>query len=836
MSTGIADSVDLNVVMENDELNRRYMTQRIIAMRDQTQKLNDAGLRQTLLYRNLSASLKNTVGQPRPIRHAKAFAYHLDHVDLPVYPADQIAGSITGMWPVDEERSALPYEYFRDEAQRVLEEYLNLSKQGKTPTVYKMRGTAFEDGVFRSDNNRRSDYSRFASLMARDHYNANIKYPYLQRLIKEMTEEYRDEPTFGVSGVGGILERHFNYYYGDDVHAPVVEFNWDVANHTNLNYKDLVKRGYGDILREINERLDASTNPEKKTFYQSTKIAIEAAIAYIRKYAKALRDAATVEPDSERKAELEELARVSDKISFEKPETFFEAIQLVWYTHLIANLDNGCAMSFSRFDQYMYPFYRDDLKAGRITPERARELICALFYKINEPKMRTVQSMTVGGVDVVAGEDASNALTKMVLEVMSMLRLPYPNLSCRIDPDKSPAWLYEEAVRTIKSGGGQPLILNDSVWVPNLASTGMSIEAARDYYNQGCTEIMIQGKDSNWASCGLVFFPKYILELLREAHQDARTFEDIDEFVDAVVAKIEEDVSRMGKVGNDIIRNIRQTCQDPFASALVEGCLEKGLDYFRGGPVTGTPISISGQGLGTAADSLSMIRKFVFEDKKLTLSVLYGILENNFAGNELLRRQIDSGIDKFGNDIDEVDIMAKRLYDTYCASVKKLNDQREFPDSRFVMNVFSYNGHISLGERLGATPNGRLKGEPISDCVGPSQGADCNGPTALINSVLKLDHSNVTGCYALNMKLSPSVVKDRNGTRAFTQLLRTYVRHFGPELQVNYVDAEQLKAAQAEPEKHRDLVVRIAGYCEYFVNLDYKLQNEIIRRTLHEAM
>ena len=457
-----------------------------------------------------------------------------------------------------------------------------------------------------------------------------------------------------------------------------------------------------------------------------------------------------------------------------------------------------------------------------------------LFRSMNEPKMRTVQSMTVGGVDVKTGEDAANALSKMCLEVMAMVKLPYPNLSCRIDPDKSPAWLYDEAVRTIKAGCGQPLILNDRVWVPNLASTGMAVEAARDYFNQGCTEIMIQGKDSNWSGCGLVLFPRYILELLQEVHDQGRTFDRFSDFLDAVQVKIEEDIKKMGPVGNKNVRRIRESCEDPFASALVEGCLDKGLDYFRGGTITGTPISIGGQGLGTAADSLSMIKTYVYDEKKLTLGELYEILQANFAGHELLRKRIDQTIGKFGNDLDAVDDMAKRMFDTYCSSVRKLNDTREFADSRFVMNVFSYNSHISIGEGLGATPNGRLKGEPISDCVGPTQGADSMGPTAMINSILKLEHADVTGCYALNLKLSPSLVKDEAGTKAFTQILRTYVRHFGPELQVNYVSLEQLKAAQDEPDKHRDLVVRIAGYCEYFVNLDRTLQNEIIKRTIHE--
>ena len=832
MSLSQMTETNLTDLIGTREGNESCMTQRIMAMRDQTQRLNDEGLRQTLLYQNLSESLRETLGESRTIRHAKAFAYHLDHVGQPVLPADQLAGSITGMWLVDEARNNLPYAAFRAEAVQALEAFLESIRNSK-PAPYRIRGTAFEDNGTRYHVSRK-DIPRSASLMARDHYNANIQYPVLQRLIQDMKEAYKDEPLFGISDIGSILERQFNYFYGDEIHGPVIDFTWDVANHTNLNYKDLVKQGYGAILDTINKKLAAAKEAEKQDFYTSAKISVEAVIAYIRKYAQALQLAADCESDGQRKNELAELARISLKIAAGRPETFFEAIQLVWYTHLIGNLDNGCALSFARFDQYMFPFFRDDLETGRLTTERARELISALFYKMNEPKMRTVQSMTVGGVDVKTGEDAANALSKMCLEVMAMVKLPYPNLSCRIDPDKSPAWLYDEAVRTIKAGCGQPLILNDCVWVPNLASTGMAVEAARDYFNQGCTEIMIQGKDSNWSGCGLVLFPRYILELLQEVHDQGRTFDRFSDFLDAVQVKIEEDIKKMGPVGNKNVRRIRESCEDPFASALVEGCLDKGLDYFRGGTITGTPISIGGQGLGTAADSLSMIKTYVYDEKKLTLGELYEILQANFAGHELLRKRIDQTIGKFGNDLDAVDDMAKRMFDTYCSSVRKLNDTREFADSRFVMNVFSYNSHISIGEGLGATPNGRLKGEPISDCVGPTQGADSMGPTAMINSILKLEHADVTGCYALNLKLSPSLVKDEAGTKAFTQILRTYVRHFGPELQVNYVSLEQLKAAQDEPDKHRDLVVRIAGYCEYFVNLDRTLQNEIIKRTIHE--
>ena len=482
----------------------------------------------------------------------------------------------------------------------------------------------------------------------------------------------------------------------------------------------------------------------------------------------------------------------------------------------------------------MYPFYKHDIEAGTITVDRVFELICSLYMKLNEPKMRTVQSLAVGGICCESGEDACNDLSKLCLEAMSTLKTPYPNMSARVMPGKTPDWFYDEIMRTVKAGCGQPMVLNDAVWVPNLTSLGIPEKWARDYYNMGCTEIMIQGKDCNWTTGGLIFFPELLNAMIRKSAAEGRTYESFEEFLGEYLKLIDKQCDEAGESGKNVIHSQRERNCDPFASSLIDGCLENATDYFQGGTDTGDPISVSAQGLGTAADSLSAIRKFVFEENRYTLAELGQMLHEDFAGHELDRLRLANGAPKFGNDDDYVDEIAKRLFDSYAAGVRRQNEDR-LPKTRYVDNVFSYNMHITLGESLGATANGRSAGEAISDCVGPTQGADTEGSTALLNSVLKLSHKDVTGAHALNFKISPSFVKDREGTQAAIRMLKVYLEQMGPQIQINYQNPKDLLDAQVHPDKHRDLVVRIAGYCEYFVNLDHRLQCEIIERTLHEV-
>ena len=806
-------------------------TERIEAMRKVVQDLNDAGLRQTLLYTNMAASIKATKGEPTAIRRAKGFAYHLDHIELPIYEAEQLIGSVTGMWPVDEERNKLTYEDYYKMAVEALDAHE--ATRGEQEERESRSHMSDGEGNMSFEENANSGKMRFGSLMARDHYDASIPFDILQKLIKTLNEERADRK-YEPYEVGKVLELTFTYDYGKETTDALHEINWKVANHTNLNYKDLVKRGYQDILDEINEKLEKAQDEDKKVFYESTRIAVEAVIHYIRKYAAAVEAEAEKTADSVRKEELLEMARIMKKVSTEKPDTFVEALELVWLTQLIGNLEGGSALSLARFDQYMYPFYEKDMEEGRLTEEKAFEWMCALYLKLNEPKMRTVQSLCVGGV-TTEGENGANELTKLCLEVMTFLAMPYPNMSARLNPEKTPKWLYEEVIRTVKAGCGQPLVLNDSVWIPNLMSVGVPLEAARNYYNMGCTEIMIEGKDANWVTGGMLSFPEILADQVHAAAASGKTYADFDEFLEEYLTELRQEVDNSGKAGADFLKVERQGSQDPFASALIENCLEKGLDYFQGGTLMGSPIAIMGEGLGTATDSLSVIKKFVFEKQDLTLAQLAEAMDADFEGYELLRKKLEKA-PTFGNDDDYVNDIATKIFNTYSAQVRKQNEIYKLDNARFVNNVFSYNLHIELGELTPATPNGRKKGEALSDCAGPSQGRDSNGPTALLNSIFKLSTDDITGAFALNVKISPSLVKDQEGTAAVVRLLETYIREKGAEVQFNYVDATALQEAQKEPAKHRDLVVRIAGYCEYFVNLDYKLQNEIIERTLQEAM
>lgn len=567
----------LNTFYDVDNIGK-LMTERIRKMKSVVQSLNDEGLRKTLLYTNIAASLKTTCSEPQIIRRAKALVYHLEHIAMPIHPNEQIIGSITGMWPVDEERCPT-YEKLKDETIKVLDDYFKKRKD-KTDDVENTNAIEQEGGLSFEENASKSTL-RFGSLMARDHYDANIDFQDLQKLIKEMNERYSKLFSLEAWEIGFVLERHFVYDYGEETRALLSENGWNAANHTNLNYKSVVRRGFKSIINEIDEHFKNAKTKEKKDFYEACGIVMRGAVDFIRRYAKVVYKNADDEACSLRKEELLSLARVMDKIAEEKPDTFIEGMELLWITHLIGNLFGGSSLSFARFDQYMYPLYKRDIEKGTITLDRTRELLCSLFLKMNEPKMRTVQSLCVGGVNTKDGEDSANDLTKLCLEVMSMLKMPYPNIAVRIEPDKSLPWLYEEVVRTIKTGCGQPMMLNDSVWIPNLTSLGIPVEGARDYYNMGCTEIMIQGKDSNWITGGFISLPEILIRLIKRAALGNVTFNSFDELFDEYIKMLILDVDKVGKNGNEAVRAQRKLNCDPFASSLIDGCLENGLDYLK---------------------------------------------------------------------------------------------------------------------------------------------------------------------------------------------------------------------------------------------------------------
>ena len=782
------------------------MTDRIRHLQAHIHDLNRAGVRRTTYFPLVAESLEATLGEPAPIRRAKAFAHLLDSVEPVVLPHELIAGSILGMWPL---ATGLPtYDERLAEARGVVAGYLARKRRGE-----------FGPG--------RTGQSRWA-LMERDHYDANVTYDDLKRLIRALEEEHAGADDLTPMEIGRELERHLNFDYGQECRELMRELPWGVANHLDLNYQRVARLGLSAIRKRIRGHLARAASDDRRVFYQACLLAVEAAVGFVRRYARRLDElSGDQELGGARQAELCDMAATCRRVADSPPGTFREALQLVWLVHVAANINGGNAMSFARLDQYLLPFYRRDLAEGLLTPEEAHTLLACAWLKVNEPHMRTVQSVCLGGT-TPGGHDGANELTQLCLRVCRDLREPYPNTAARVSA-LSPDWYVDEIVATIKAGFGQPMVLNDDTWIPNLARLGYSLEDARDYYNMGCVEIMIMGKVGKWQGCGGVLFPELLQELLGTHAARPEAFPSFEALLEEYLTELDRRVD--GICTNPAVGGkfaAPESACDPFGSALLDDCLEKGLDMFQGGCRYPNIRPVSGVGIGTAVDSLAAIRKFVFNEGRLSLAELASILRQDFAGHEDLRLLLARGTSCFGNDDAETDDIAARIFDTFGRAVDRHNRNGNGP---FVTVFFSYTGHVSRGQAVGATPNGRRAADTISNGIGPTQGRDTCGPTALINSVCRLDHGKVNGAFALNLKFMSSVLDSPEGTEALTNLIRTYLRKGGPQVQVNVLDQEALQDALGHPEQHADLVVRVGGYCEHFVKLDRRLQEEIVRRS-----
>ncbi len=531
------------------------------------------------------------------------------------------------------------------------------------------------------------------------------------------------------------------------------------------------------------------------------------------------------------------MAAICDRIAENAPQTFREAIQLVWMIHLISNIGGGAAMSFGRFDQYLGPFYQRDLAAGLITREEAKELIAHLWLKTNEPKMRTVQSLTLSGI-TRSGRDGTNDLTYLCLDVVAEVREPYPNTCVRMHRE-SPAELWEKVLDTLLVGIGQPQIFNDDAMLPGLARAGFPLEDGRDYYPMGCVEVMLEGLQPTYQAAAGVVFAGLLETVFKNGGTNTAgepgcptgelsSFTTFGAFLDAYLAQLRWRVTRSIQEAEECCRHAAGDRYDPFASIFVEDCLKKGRDVCQGGARYSACFTINGTGFGTAIDSLAAIKTVVYDGKQYSLQQVKTMLENDFTGNEAARVLIRSRTPAYGNDLDEADAIARRVYDVFTDTI--LN-HRSPVGAIFLPQMFSYNSHVYSGETTAATPDGRRRGEALSDGPGPSQGRDKGGPTCLINSVAGMDGGRLIGGCGFNIKINPEFIKGPQGRAIFKSLLSTFLLKNGMQIQVNLVDQETLRSAQQSPEQYRNVIVRVAGYCEYFTNLDRKLQDEIIRRT-----
>lgn len=799
------------------------MDARLQRLYNQIEYEQNHGVYRTQFYDIVGPVLRKNKDKSVLMRRTLGFKALMEQYTLAIREDELLLGTLKGCYPQVE----MPeYEVRKAEARTVMQRYLE-----EKPITGKG-----------DDTGRGLIYGRM-------HETGNIQFNDLQRIIAELYEEFSPNGLTRLE-VARELERYFTFQFGENGKL-VSELPWEATNHNDLNAPRIVKLGLGGIREEV-LRYQKGCAPEKEEFYQAELITIDAVIGFFRRYAKTARELAESGAVSiRRKEELLDMADVTERVSYTKPATFREALQLVWLMYLISNLQTpiGSCNSYARFDQYMGPFYRADLAAGRITEEEALLYIGNLFCKINEPKMRSVVSLVIGG-QTPEGKNAANEVTRLCLLVTQMLKQPYPNLTVRFCKD-SPEWLYDLVAETVKMGIGNPMVVNDEVYVPNLVKLRYPLEDARDYYNMGCVENMIMGRTPIWLGVNQTDFAGLITRTLSGGtvgdskaytymaplHDDKLlvdidTLDTFEKFLEAYKDQMRFSLRDTKEKCDQQDKMLFSSWYDPFGTLVMEGCLAKGKDMYQGGCKFGPMKPVKAVGLGTAVDSLSAIKKYVYDEKKLTLRQLKEILDANFEGYENVRVMLSNGAPCYGNDDPEADSIAQDIFQCFCDTVHAVNKQGIYGYA--VVSLFSFIGHITVGEVVGAMPNGRLKGTAVSDSMGPSQGKDVSGPTRLLRSAISLDNNNVTGAYALNIKLNPSSFKGETGRQNLKALIKSYLRNHGVQLQFNFVDTKTLEAAKKEPEKYQNLIVRVAGYCEYFNNLDAKMQDEIISRTAHE--
>lgn len=627
--------------------------------------------------------------------------------------------------------------------------------------------------------------------------------------------------------------------------------------HTVLG-KKMWSLGMNDLINQIDQELSTiddfsdSQSLKKRDELKAMRIAAEALIIYAKRYEAFLKEFADKTDDQLQRNEILALAKICSKVPAEAPTSFHEALQHYWFIHLavITELNPWDSFNPGHLDQHLLPFYLNE-KADKST-EQFTELLSCFWIKFNNhpapPKVgvTALESNTytdfslinVGGVKE-DGSDAVNEMTYMILDVIKNMRLLQPSSMVQISK-KNPDQLIHKALGIIETGFGQPSLFNTDAIVQELMRQGKSPQDARNGGASGCVEAGAFGTEA-YILTGYFNLPK-VLEITMHNGFDHRTgkqiglqtgsiesFSNFEDFYLAFERQLKHFIDIKVKGSNIIEQLFSEYLPVPFLSLLIDDCITNGLDYNSGGARYNSNY-IQGVGLGTITDSLSAINEQVFEKKVLTLKEFISALKADFEHFDKLRLALIYDTPKWGNDQDEADCFAIKVFESFF----KLIDGRPSPrGAQYRINLLPTTCHIYFGQVTGATPDGRKAGTPLSEGISPVQGADTHGPSAVIKSMSKIDHIR-TGGTLLNQKFAPSFFKSPDSYRNLTALIRSYFRMDGHHIQFNVVDADTLIEARLHPEKHRDLIVRVAGYSDYFNDLGADLQEEIIRRTAHE--
>ncbi len=610
--------------------------------------------------------------------------------------------------------------------------------------------------------------------------------------------------------------------------AAVPPFPGGDAGHLHPDYEKLFRSGVAGILDEIAaHKRAAAGDTERTVFYEACRIALEGMSAYIGRVAGAC--AALAAEDEAGGLRWRELADICRHVATEPPRTFHEAIELLFLTLVALWQGEGHYLtSPGRLDRTLRPFYEADLAAGRITPQAAFELIVTLFIQVNRIMSTGLAlAVMVGGRDS-AGHDVTNDLTYLCMAARVVTGLGYPTVGLCWHRDAAPE-LMDFAVQMLAYGRGDPAFFNDELIVKGLRDHGVDDEDAPDYMNSTCVEIKPIGASNIWVTAPYFNVAQGLLDVMDAVAQgdqtEPATFGELEERVRANLAvKVSAAAVQLDQVWRD---RATRGCF-PLASCLTDDCLARGLDFDRGGARYNW-VENSFVGLANLVDSLVAVRRLVYDERGLSLAQFARILHDDYAGHEPLRQRILNKLPKYGNDLDEPDELARR----WAGYLIGMTESQTVGPHRYVPGFFCWIMHERLGSQTGATPDGRRAFWPLADAAGAAQGRERCGPTASALSTTKWSHREALGGLVHNAKFSQSLFKTGSDRAALRRLIETYLLRGGFEMQVNVVSRDTLLAAREHPEQYRDLLVRVAGYSDYFTKLSPKMQEEIIARTEH---
>ncbi|MBF4168181.1 formate C-acetyltransferase [Enterobacter hormaechei] len=764
-------------------------------MTNRTQRLKDAlfaspreiSLERALLY---TASHQQTEGEPVILRRAKATAYILDHVNIAIRDEELIAGNRT----VKPRAGIMSPE---------MDPYWLLKELDQFST-------------------RPQD--RFEIGEADKQIYRDVLYPYWEK--RSMKDFINSQMTDEVKAAVGT--QIFSVNQTDKGQGHII-----------IDYPRLLNNGLGALVEQMREYC---ARDAQNTFYAAALILLEASQRHILRYAALAETLATDCNEASRRDELRNIADISRHNAEHKPQTFWQACQLFWYMNVILQYEsNASSLSIGRFDQYMLPFYQASLTQGD-DPAFLKELLESLWVKCNDVVLLrstssaryfagfpTGYTALLGGL-TESGRNAVNVLSFLCLDAYQSVQLPQPNLGVRVNELIDRPFLLKTA-ETIRLGTGIPQIFNDEVVVPAFLNRGVSLEDARDYAVVGCVELSIPGKTYGLHDIAMFNLLKVMeIAMLENEGNSTLSYEGL---LDHIRAKINHYIALMVEGSNICDIGHRDWAPVPLLSSFISDCLESGKDITDGGARYNFS-GVQGIGIANLSDSLHALKGLVFEQQRLSFDELLAVLKANFATpeGEKVRARLINRFEKYGNDIDDVDNISAELLRHYCKEVEKYRNPR---GGQFTPGSYTVSAHVPLGAVVGATPDGRFAGEQLADGgLSPMLGQDMQGPTAVLKSVSKLDNYLLSNGTLLNVKFTPATLEGDAGLQKLADFLRAFTQLKLQHIQFNVVNAETLREAQQRPQDFAGLVVRVAGYSAFFVELSKEIQDDIIRRTAHQ--